>query len=157
MNQYGIMIGAAILLAGTAQPACADSTSGSMSVSATVTQACRTNAGELSFGSTDTDRLDARARSVLSLTCTPGTAYNISLDEGRNGNRAMLNTTGTASLAYDIYQDAAGGRRWGAGVDGVSGTAPATGQVVLAAYGRLIETGAASGDYSDTVTITVGF
>ena len=128
-----------------------------MVVSATVTEACRTHVLGLDFGSVEIRQSSAKAQSLLSMTCTPGTAYAITLDNGRHGNRTMANPAGTAFLAYEIYRDGGGQRRWGEGSAGVSGTAPADGRVILAAYGRLIDANGVADRYVDTITVTVEF
>lgn len=155
--QRAIVTGAAAVLASIACPALAGTVSGSMAVSATVTETCRTDIGDLSFGSMETRDMRGSGQSLLALTCTPGTAYAISIDNGRNGNRNMVDPTGAAFLAYDIYQDAGALRRWGSGSAAVSGIAPADGRVTLNAYGRITSTRAMSGNYTDVVTVTVAF
>lgn len=151
------MTGAAVLLASIASSASAGTASGSMAVSATVTQTCRTDIGDLNFGSTETRDVRGAGKSLLALTCTPGTPYAVSIDNGRNGNRNMVDATGAAFLAYEIFQDAGASRRWGTGSAAVSGTAPADGRVVLSAYGRITASRALRGHYTDVVTVTVAF
>lgn len=151
------MTGAAAVLASIASPALAGTVSGSMTVSATVTETCRTDIGNLSFGSMETRDVRGTEQSLLALTCTPGTAYAVGIDNGRNGNRQMVDPAGAAFLAYDIYQDAGALRRWGTGSAAVSGIAPSDGRVVLNAYGRITATRAARGHYTDIVTVTVAF
>ena len=157
MKQIAPIAAAALAAMVLATPAMAGTASGTMAVSATVVSTCRSDAADLSFGEVNDRNPRGSAQSLLSLTCTPGTPYAVSIDNGRNGNRTMVDATGSRALAYQIYRDAAASQPWGSGSSGVSGLTPANGRVVLNAYGRIVANRAVAGHYSDVVTVTVDF
>lgn len=130
-----------------------------MVVSATVRESCAVDAGPLVFGTVDSLAPARAAQAVLTVACTPGAGFTVTLDEGRNGGggeRRMADAGGTRFLAYDIYHDAAGARRWSA-ASPATGIAPAGGAVTLSAYGRISARSAAAGDYGDVVTVSIEF
>lgn len=111
----------------------------------------------MAFGTLTGDPSQASAQSSLTLECTPGTAYAVSLDEGLHGNRRMADEQGSGFLGYEIFQDASGTRRWGGGAAGaVSGVAP-SGRIPLNAYGRIVSRTVSAGRYGDVITVTVQF
>lgn len=129
-----------------------------MAVSLTVEPVCRLSTGALTFGTTGSELLQAQSEAPLALDCTPGTPYSVAIGDGLNGRRRMADPVSGSFVDYDIYSDAGGSRRWGAGLEGaVGGTAPAEGRVLLTAYGRVTSTQAPAGTYADTVTVTVSF
>jgi spore coat protein U-like protein len=147
---------AAMILAGVAVPATA--ASDTMTITATVLPSCRVDAGDMTFGSLDARQATASAKALLELECTPGTAFSVTLDEGRQGGRRMVDPTRGAFLHYDIFRDAAASRRWGSGsAEAVSGVAPEGGRVALSAYGLVTIEKAAAGAYSDVITVSVTF
>ena len=133
-----------------------------MTVSATVVPACRLDAGTMAFGELmagDT-RGDAHGEglAILTVDCTPGTPFTVTLDDGASGARRMTDPAGGGFLAYEIYHDAGGTRRWGASAaSAASGVSPASGRVELNAFGRVITRTAAAGRYGDVVTVAVVF
>src|SRR5690606_26462753 len=131
--------------------------------SAIVPAHCALSASDLDFGSVP-GLIDQHRdqTSVISLTCTGGTAWNVALDDGQNasGNvRRMRRTDGGGHVAYDVYIDAARTRRWGstAGVDTQQGTGTGH-QQTATVYGR-VPSGQSvpAGSYSDTITVTVTY
>jgi outer membrane usher protein len=97
---------------------------------------------------------------LLTVNCTPGTAYNIALDNGQNGadvdSRAM--TDGTALVPYQLYREAARGPTdvWGStvGTNTLVGTGDGANQA-YPVYGRVPSANFAVGTYTDVVTATV--
>ena len=129
-----------------------------MTVSATVLPTCNLQAGAMAFGALDSARANGAAQAPVTLECTPGTAYAVTMDDGLHGARRMADESGDAFLDYEIYQDAAGTTRWGgSGGGAISGVAPRGGRVALNAYGRVLNTTATPGRYQDVVTVTVQF
>lgn len=132
-------------------------------VTANVTTACSVSASDLAFGEYDhthTSPLDAV--NAIVVTCTVGTAYNIGLDAGA-GPGATVNdrkmSSGTSTLTYSLYQDAARTTVWGdtIGQNTMSGTASATFDTHTV-YGRIPHgQDVPSSSYSDTITVTVTF
>ena len=156
MRPGRIMAAIGGLAALSAAPASAGSDA--MSITATVLPTCHLDAGDMAFGTIDGRNARSESQAVLTMDCTPGTAYSVTMDEGRNGGRRMADATGAAFLHYEIYQDAAASRRWGSdGSAAVAGIVPEDGRVVLGAYGRIAAQRAVAGDYSDVVTVVVSF
>jgi len=138
---------------------------GTMNVSANVTQSCSVNSGSLAFGAYDptaTGNLDV-AGSIW-LTCTNLGPATIKLNDGQNGtgtlgnpNRHMHNVTnGGPDLAYSLFSDIGRNTPW-EGVTGVSFTGSGD-EDSVPVYGRITELqNVAPGNFSDTVTITVTY
>lgn len=147
-------------------PSCASlSSSGSFpfTVSATVTNNCTIGATNLSFGAVGLIGAGINATSSLSVTCTNGDAWRISLNGGGSGNvaaRVMQRTGGGGSVNYQLYTDSAHTLAWG---DGSGGTTRATGTgtglaQVVTVYGNVpAQTTPMPGSYGDTVTATIEF
>lgn len=133
-------------------------------------QNCRVNAPSMAFGQYDagaTAPLDVAA--VMSVRCTgnPAGPFVVSIGPGLNGRvdlRALL--SGTETLAYQLFLDAARTRLWG---DGTAGTQRLTvnpldpgrkrpREADVPVYGRIpAGQDPAPGVYADTVVITVEF
>lgn len=130
-----------------------------MTITATVLPSCSVTADAMAFGDIDPARPQRAVESVLTLQCSPGTAFAVSLDQGQNGARRMANVSGAGFLDYEIYRDAAGTTPWGSAAGGgaVTGVAPGSGTVSLAAYGRVVSRTTTPGRYQDVVTVTVQF
>ena len=147
-------------------PACTvgQSSSFSFTAQATVTNNCFINTTTLAFGANNRVLTSAvRAQSTLSVQCTAGNPYSISLNGGSvAGNpaaRKMRNALTGETIAYEL-SNGLDGVLWG---DGALGTATLTGtgngaQQVLQVYGRVLAQKTPSpGEYRDTVTATVYF
>ncbi|MBB3195311.1 Csu type fimbrial protein [Roseateles terrae] len=143
------------------------SASGSLEVGATIVVACTVSGSTLNFG-TAIDPLQSNgaidASTNLSVTCTRTTPYSVALSAGAHagglnafGSRAMK--SGTHTLAYQLYLDAARSQVWGNGTNSSVYTGTGTGSIQqLTIYGRLPSVAqAAPGDYSDTVTVTITY
>lgn len=153
-------IGAAFSVSGHAA-----TSSGSMTVTATVTSACSITPGTLAFGNynpTSSSATDASA--AISFICTNGTAYKIGLNAG-SGSGADTSTrkmsASSNTLSYNMYSDTGRSTNWGndtsGGTDTVNGTASGAAQNVTV-YGRIpaLQTSVA-GSYTDTVTVTIAY
>lgn len=124
---------------------------------------CTVQAGNLDFGNVPgliTQPHDQT--SVIELDCTPGTVYQVGLDQGQHaaaGMRRMRHAAAPANVAYILYRDPGRTRPWGAtlDVDTVSGTGTGIPQQ-LTVHGR-IPAGqvAPAGSYRDVVTVTVSY
>jgi spore coat protein U-like protein len=78
-------------------------------VKARVQAVCEVTATDLEFG-TYTSKVGTRleGQTLLRATCTPGSTYNIGLNEGTTAGasitaRAMKPVTGTQNLSYQLY------------------------------------------------------
>jgi spore coat protein U-like protein len=137
---------------------------------ANVVADCVVSASALDFGVADTlERRPTRATSTISLRCTSDVPYSIALDAGTAAgataaDRRMTRDGGAETLAYGLYTDAARRRVWGDGSSGsetVSGTGSGTQRTEShTVYGEL-ELGRqdepSTGQYRDTITVTVSF
>lgn len=129
-----------------------------MVVSLTVVPSCAVQSGPMAFGALESANPQGTAQAALTLACTPGTAYAVTMDQGLHGSRRMADERGEAFLDYEIFRDAAGTTRWGGtAAEAVSGIAPSGGAVALSAYGRIAARVAAPGQYRDVVTVMVQF
>lgn len=156
MKPAHLIVAASMLAVGAAGPAMA--AGDAMTVTATVVAGCHLDAGDMAFGTLDSREPRASAQAVLTLDCSPGTAFRMTLDQGRQGSRRMADPAGVQFLDYEIYQDAAASRVWGSDAAGaVAGVADGDGRVTLSAHGRVTAERAAAGAYSDIVTVAVSF
>mgnify|MGYP003666485128 CR=1 FL=1 len=98
----------------------------------------------------------------LSFTCTNTTPWKVSLDDGLHVNgtsRRMHNSTSNSYLQYDLYSNSARNQRWGStlDVDTVNNIGTGNSQS-LTVYGRVPAIQAVpTGEYSDTVTVTITY
>ena len=124
-----------------------------------VDTSCRLFTEPLSFGTVviPNQQVDATAR--IRLSCGPNVVYSVAIDNGLyyNGSRRMYAGSGNIYTAYQIYRDAAHTSIWGTGVNQVTGTTPANGEVTLIAYGHVPDTRRPARAYIDRVTVTVNF
>ena len=132
-------------------------------VSATVTNNCTIGATNLSFGTAGVIGAGINAAGSLSVTCTNGDAWRISLNGGGSGNvaaRVMQRQGGGGSVGYQLYADSARSLPWGDGTGGttrVTGTGTGLAQAVPV-YGRVpSQSTPMPGSYSDTITATIEF
>ncbi len=170
--RYGLYLLLAYLLA---PPLAADTVTRNFTVTATIANGCifgssgsggSGNLGTINFGTLANvanvvDAASTVGAGSLVVTCTPGMAVSIALNGGVNGGsnaqRYLINSGGTRTLAYQLYQDAARSTVWGTGALARSiASFPATTQT-LTVYARLLSNGTPppAGSYSDTVTVTL--
>lgn len=154
------------LVALAATPAYAATTTDSLGVSATVSASCSVTTTPVAFGSVNVlSGSDVDATGGLSVTCTNGTAWSATADEGAStgatlATRKMAN--GLNFLNYALYVDSGRTSIWGDGLLGVTGTYSGTGTGSAQAntiYAR-VPSGQGTlpaGSYADTVTVTVTY
>lgn len=137
---------------------------GTVVVTATVLDACVVVAAPLVFGTFNPiggSALDGT--SLLTVTCTTGTPYNIRLSAGANGSsvtaRKMIRTGGSDLLNYGLYRDTNHTLNWGLTDNTDTLTSSGTGLVQThTIYGRILSTeNAPAGAYTDTITVTVNY
>ncbi|MFC3551254.1 spore coat protein U domain-containing protein [Lysobacter cavernae] len=138
------------------------------SVEATVESDCAVSASTLDFGRIgSTLESPVQAASTITVTCTHGVDYAIAIDAGRGPGalttqRKLVRTGGSQTLDYDLYSDSARLQPWGDGSGG-SGVVRSSGIGVqtprqYTVYGTIpVQPLPPSGDYSDTVTVTVTY
>ena len=129
----------------------------SFQVSITIADDCTIDADDLDFGSHSAIPADVDVDSTITVNCSVGTNYAVSLDQGGNGTRLM--SDGTNDVDYDLYTTALRNVPWGTnvGVDTVGGTGDGTDQV-LTVYGRVpSQATPPPAQYTDSITATVAF
>ncbi|MDD3764939.1 MAG: spore coat protein U domain-containing protein [Nevskiales bacterium] len=129
--------------------------------SATVNAACNPtfSVQNIDFGTQGllTAAIDTTA--TLSPQCTNTTPYQVGLDNGlhASGNTRRMQSSGGQYVTYELYRDAGRSQRWGntQNVDTLGGTGAGDAQNVTI-YSRVASQNTPpSGDYSDTVTVTI--
>jgi len=131
-------------------------------INATVPANCLVATQNIDFGSKGVLTANADATGQVTVTCTPSTAYTVSLNGGTTGgtptNRKM--SKGAERVTYGLYKDAARSQPWGdAGTPGstVAGTGNGAAQA-LTVYGRVPPQATPSaGVYTDTVVVTITY
>jgi spore coat protein U domain-containing protein, fimbrial subunit CupE1/2/3/6 len=132
-------------------------------VSASVQAVCEVTATDLSFGTyTSQSATDLQGTTLLRATCTPGSSYNVGLNEGTSpgatvNQRKMV--SGTQALNYQLYRESSRTSIWGntTGTDTVTGVG--TGLAVdHTVFGSVpAKQVIPAGEYSDTITVRIYF
>jgi spore coat protein U-like protein len=156
--------GALMIASGTAAAAIKQTTFG---VSAVVSPNCLVSATALNFGGYDGTTAKT-GTSDISVRCSTGTLFGVSLNAGGGTfTQRLLSGSGTNKLQYNLYTTVGATTIWGdntAGTGIMSGTGAgmASGSAVpFTVFGQLPDNafnqGAPSGNYSDTITVTVTY
>jgi spore coat protein U-like protein len=128
-------------------------------VQAQVAANCLIIAEDLDFGQHGVIDQPVTASTQLSINCTPGSTYSISMDGGLSGAtdpELRLMQSGINTIAYGLYSDATYSNPWGTTAGTlVSGTG--AGSVSLPVYGRVLPQPAPPGTYTDTVVVTITY
>jgi len=132
-------------------------------VSATVLPSCIVTADPLDFN-TYVSTADSTQQNTLTITCTLGTTYTVSLNAGQapgatTSTRKMVGLVNTSSfLPYNLYSNAARTQNWGnQSSDWVSGTGTGLVQSLII-YGKIPAGANVPADtYNDTITVTVAY
>jgi len=134
----------------------------SPAVTATVSSNCTVAATAISFGSQGILSSNKDAQGTLSVQCTSGLPYAVSLDGGLTGatNPAQRKMAFSgANVVYGLYQDSARTSPWGStsGVNTASGTGTGVTQT-LNVYGRVAPQATPKpGTYTDTIVATITY
>ena len=127
-------------------------------VTASIVDNCLLETSNLDFGTAGIigDYIDADTS--LSLTCTPGTHYDISIDGGASGDPThRLLHAGTDTVTYGLYSNPGHSINWGiAAGQTVSGSGSGA-EEQYPVYGRIPPQPAAAGAYADTVVVTITY
>lgn len=155
----------------------ADNTTSTFTVYATVENGCvfgddtgstTTDFGTIDFGTmssilSNVDIASNTGSGSIVVTCTPGLAATIELDYGMNGGnsnvRYLINSSGSRTIAYQLYQDSNHTKVWGMGSLAYSiSSFPDTTQTYTV-YARLFASSGMpeAGTYTDTVTVTLTY
>jgi len=138
------------------------SASPTFQVSVNYLASCRVSAAPLSFGTASALIANIDAQTNLSVTCTLGAPYSVSLGPGQatgatTSARQMSGPGG--AISYSVYRDAGRTANWGnqIGVDTVAGTGSGAAQSIPV-YGRVPpQTLVSTGSYSDTIIVTLTY
>lgn len=131
-------------------------------VTANVPNKCTVSASAVAFGDYD-PTANSDATGGVTVQCTKGTAWSISMDDGSvtTAGRQMKHATLADELNYQLYSDASRTSVWGTGSGGsaVTGTAADSSAQNLTVYGRIPsgQNTASVGNYSDTITVELSF
>lgn len=163
LKRKAAIVVCAVLTSANALQAATDSTT--FTVTASVAPSCDVQATAHAFGAyspSAASPLDTT--STISVYCTQGTAYAVSLNSGSGGGsfagRAML--SGSDVLVYNLFTNNARTTVWGDGSSS-TGTVGGTGSGLLTAnnhtvHGRIgVGQDVPPGSYSSIVTVTVNF
>lgn len=133
----------------------------SAAITGTVSPICSVTAGTLGFG-TYTSTAAALAAASVTVNCSSGGAYQVSLGAGSWASGGSRRMAGPASsfLTYQLFRDSARTIAWGDGAAHgarVSGTGSGSNQV-LNVFGRIpAGQSAVPGTYTDSVMVTVEY
>lgn len=130
-------------------------------VSAKVQAVCEVTATDLDFGTyTSKAGSPLLGTTTLKATCTPGSSYNLGLNEGTSpgatvNQRKMV--SGTQALNYQLYSDAARTTIWGntTGTDTVTGVGTGLAQDHTVFGSVPAAQVIPAGDYIDTITVRI--
>ena len=145
-----------------AMGAFAASDTANLNVKVTITATCdihTVSPTDVDFGSIQSTAINTDAVGTLSVNCTPGTEYDIGLDDGETGGGggARRMVKGGDYVEYELYRDAARQERWGNdALTSAAGTGSGSAQT-LSVYGRIASANSPAGDYSDVVIATVTY
>lgn len=162
MGKSQAFLGAAALLLLAAPAAQAATASGSFNVQVVIQETCivtSPSSTTLDFGTQTLLNANVDAQTNISVQCTTGTDYDISLDNGLNTSRRMRQGATANYINYQLYTNSTRTTVWPT----TAGTAPYTNLGTGAAqtitvYGRIpAQTTPPAGTYTDTVAITVTY
>jgi len=156
---------ALVALAVGCNSATAGTNTGTLTVTASVAAVCIIGNATLAFGAYNpTSGTATTANATTTLTCTLGTPYNIGMSPGAGTGATVtlrIMTSGTNTLGYKLFQNAALTTNWGntVGTDTYSNTSSTSSLTqTITIYGQIPASEAAAvGSYTDTVTMTVTF
>lgn len=130
-------------------------------VSASVQAVCEVTATDLAFGIyTSQSGTDLQGTTLLRATCTPGSSYNVGLNEGTSPGATVNQrkmASGSNALNYQLYSDAGRVSVWGntQGTDTVTGVGTGLSQDHTVFGAIPAAQTVPAGDYSDTITVRV--
>ncbi|HFZ8995320.1 TPA: spore coat U domain-containing protein [Citrobacter freundii] len=126
-----------------------------MHVKLTVQKSCQVSVGDMDFGSHASSDGAIDATATAAVTCTNGTSYNLSSDDGHT--YAMKNAANSDTVAYTLSSVKNGTNDLAS--TGIAQTGTGAEQLIPI-YGNVTSDAlalASAGDYTDTVTLTVSY
>ena len=160
-----IRVIAAVAALAATPVASAGTATGTFTVQATIASGCLVSATTLNFGTyIPTSSTALTGTSTISVSCTSGSPYTTALNVGSGGGaftgRTLL--SGSDTLTFNLYRDAAYSQVWGDGT-GSTYTVAGTGSGLLTAntitvYGQIpISQDKPVGTYTSLITVTVSY
>jgi spore coat protein U-like protein len=158
-------LGIFLTLAASFHTVSAGTSTGTLTVTASVAGVCTIGNATLAFGTYNPTAATAiNMTSTVTLTCSLGTPYNIGMSAGSGTGAttsSRLMTAGSTTLGYNLYRDSGYSLNWGntVGTDTLSGTSSTSALTnTITIYGQIpAGENAAVGSYTDTVTMTVTY
>lgn len=135
----------------------AASTTTTFNSTITINASCTVSASNVAFGSVSATATNVDSTGGLTVRCTSGTSYTVSLGQGSNFSTTRRMADGNSNfVAYELYRDSARTQTWGAnsGVDTLASTGTGADQSITI-YGRVPSANQAAGSYTDAVLVTV--
>jgi spore coat protein U-like protein len=157
--------GTAVWLAAATVANAATTASNTFTVQAVINAACNVSATTLNFGAYNPASAAALSgTSTISVYCTGGSPYTTALNVGSGGGTFATRTllSGSDTLNFNLYRDAAYSQVWGDGTVSTY-TVAGTGSGLLTAntltvYGQIpISQDKPVGTYTSTITVTVTY
>jgi spore coat protein U-like protein len=125
---------------------------------------CTVSTTAVSFGVYDVFSATATdSTGTITFRCTGNASVTINLNKGTSATfTPRVLTSGSNTINYNLYTDAARGSIWGdttGGTSNYSNANPANNQnIVVTVYGRITSgQDVSAGSYSDTITATINF
>ncbi len=141
-------------------PTAATLAQASFTAQATVAANCLITVEDIDFGVQGLIDTEVTATGGVDVTCTPNSSYSIAMDGGLSGAtdpEKRLMRSGNNTITYGLYANSAHTLPWGAtGNRLVTGTGAGAVQSIDV-FGRVPPQSAASGQYSDTVVVTITY
>ena len=142
--------------------AAAATATGTLTVQATVADACSLADGALAFGNVDPNAgVTSAVRANIAVTCTLGASFTVGLGDGQNlaaGSRRMRRGATADYLKYELFRELLLTSRFGdsGASDRVAGTGAGNSSTSIVVYGTMPSgQSVAGGSYADSVQITV--
>ena len=155
-----ICVAIALALAAPGRAGAASATA-TFNVTATVVDSCAVTASDLAFGTYDpAAATDKSGTSTVNVTCSLGTPYTISLNNGANATGSTRKmAAGASRLTYQVYKDVAATTVFGTVANSLGVSGVGTGAAIPAViYGVIPKTqNVSSGSYSDQITVTIDY
>lgn len=148
-----IVLAVAGVAAFAAAPAFAQSTTDDMAVLLTTQDSCTVAASDLDFGTSAVVGTAAVTGSAgITVTCNPGAAWTLTLDNGDNfgTSRNMISGAGDV-VPYGLFDDNTYATAFASDTGTGSGSTTVFGQIPASAAA------VPAGAYADTVTVTVAY
>ena len=128
-------------------------------ITATVATQCTVSATSMAFPTASVLDRPVTATATIAVTCNASTPVTLSLDNGATGTgpttRAMR--SGSNSVIYGIYRDAANTLPWGNTANSNTASLP-TGTGTLTAYGQVpAQASQPPGTYTDVVNVSITY